>query len=107
LFDLLYGNLCRILRFTEYNFGMPEIAPPYYADANTLDSANNNIPLSDFFSVSNQRNFTIINNFPYGPNFLQDLLRDFTEWGLPSADRPGRNVGGGGIDGQGGLLSIV
>jgi hypothetical protein len=50
---------------------MPEIAPPYYADANTLDSANNNIPLSDFFSVSNQRNFTNINNLPYGPNFFR------------------------------------
>jgi phospholipase C len=60
-----------ILSFTEYNFGMPEIAPPYYADANTLDSANNNIPLSDFFSVSNQRNFTNINNLPYGPNFFR------------------------------------
>jgi phospholipase C len=55
-----------ILRFTEYNFGMPEIAPPYYADANTLDSANNNVPLSDFFSTSNQRSFTSIRT-PYNP----------------------------------------
>jgi phospholipase C len=55
-----------ILRFIEYNFGMLEIAPPYYADANTLDSANNNVPLSDFFSTSNQRSFTSIST-PYNP----------------------------------------
>jgi hypothetical protein len=45
---------------------MPEIAPPYYADANTLDSANNNIPLSDFFSTNNRRNFASIST-PYNP----------------------------------------
>jgi hypothetical protein len=59
-----------ILRFTEYNFGMSEIAPPYYADANTLDSANNNIPLSDFFSTSNQRSFTSINTI-YDPGVFR------------------------------------
>jgi phospholipase C len=56
-----------ILAFTEYNFGMQPIAPPFYADANTLDSVNSNVPLSDFFSLSNQRNFTNIST-PYPPS---------------------------------------
>jgi hypothetical protein len=45
---------------------MPPIAQPYYADFNTLDSANGNLPLPDFFSLSNQRSFTPITT-PYNP----------------------------------------
>jgi phospholipase C len=43
-----------ILRFTEYNFGLPFIdqTPDHgYADQNPLDGQNGNIPLSDFFSL--------------------------------------------------------
>jgi Phosphoesterase family len=40
-----------ILAFTEYNFNLPKIAPPLYADNNTIDSFNGNVPLSDFFSL--------------------------------------------------------
>jgi phospholipase C len=60
-----------ILAFIEYNFGMPPIAKPYYADYNALDGANGNIPLSDFFSLSNQRSFTNINT-SYNAQFFED-----------------------------------
>jgi hypothetical protein len=49
-----------ILAFTEYNFGMSFIdqsGKKGYADFNALDGANQNIPLSDFFKLSDQRNF--------------------------------------------------
>jgi phosphoesterase family protein len=51
-----------ILAFTENNFTMPFIDLPDkgYADYNALDRANNNVPLSDFFNVNNQRTFTNI-----------------------------------------------
>ena len=66
-----------ILAFTEYNFGMTFIdlsGDKGYADYNALDwSADHkaHVPLSDFFSVSNQRNFT---NIPtaYPPSFFQN-----------------------------------
>jgi len=60
-----------ILAFIEYNFGMQQIAPPFYADANALDGAKGNIPLSDFFSLSNQRSFTNINT-SYNAQFFED-----------------------------------
>lgn len=60
-----------ILAFIEYNFGMQKIAPPYYADNNALDGANGNIPLSDFFRLSNQRNFTNITT-PYAASFFEN-----------------------------------
>jgi hypothetical protein len=56
-----------ILAFTEYNFGMPPIAKPYYADFNALDGANGNVPLSDFSLLNNQRTFTNIST-PYPPS---------------------------------------
>jgi hypothetical protein len=56
-----------ILRFTELNLGMQLIDSPYYADANAPDGANGNVPLSDFFSLSNQRSFTPIAT-PYPPS---------------------------------------
>jgi len=53
-----------ILRFTEYNFGMPyidESGDNGYADQNAPDNQNGNIPLSDFFSLyPNQRTFVPI-----------------------------------------------
>lgn len=57
-----------ILAFTEWNFNFnPQfVAEPYYADYNALDWGpdRNNIPLSDFFSLSGQRAFTPIST-PY------------------------------------------
>jgi phospholipase C len=51
-----------ILAFTEYNFGMPYIdaADKGYADYNAPDNQKGNVPLSDFFSLSNKRSFTNI-----------------------------------------------
>ena len=50
-----------ILAYIEWNFGMPPIAPPGYADANAPDG-NGNTPLSDFFPlpVGQGRSFTSI-----------------------------------------------
>jgi phospholipase C len=63
-----------ILAFTEYNFGMPSIAPPYYADFNAPDGANGHVPLSDFFG-SGTRTFTTIST-PYPSSFFQDYYAD-------------------------------
>jgi len=54
-----FGSL---LAFTEYNFGMPYIdaANNGYADYNAPDNQQGNVPLSDFFSLSNPRSFTNI-----------------------------------------------
>jgi hypothetical protein len=65
-----------ILAFTEHNFNFspPFIDAPYYADYNAPDwSADHEtvVPLSDFFSLSNQRSFTNITNLPYGPSFFK------------------------------------
>jgi len=49
-----------VLAFTENNFNMPQIAPPYYADVNALDNVPPNVTLSEFFNVNNQRGFTNI-----------------------------------------------
>jgi hypothetical protein len=38
-----------------------------YADLNTLDGASGNVPLSDFFKLSNQRSFTSIST-PFPPS---------------------------------------
>jgi phospholipase C len=59
-----------ILAFTEYNFGMPSIAPPYYADVNSPDHAHGNVPLSDFFG-NTPRAFTSITT-PYPDTFFED-----------------------------------
>jgi hypothetical protein len=59
-----------ILRFTELNFGMPNIdqsGDSGYADLNTLDGASGNVPLSDFFKLTNQRSFTPITT-PFPPS---------------------------------------
>jgi len=40
-----------ILAFTEFNFNLPKIASPVYADNNALDAVGTNIPLSDFFPL--------------------------------------------------------
>jgi hypothetical protein len=60
-----------ILAFTEWNFNFnPQfVAEPYYADYNALDwgPGRNNIPLSDFFSLSSRRTFTPIST-PYPPS---------------------------------------
>jgi hypothetical protein len=71
-----------ILAFTEYNFGMPQIAPPFYADANAPDNQNGNVPLSEFFRLRDQRNFTNIstdkpytyfeNHSQYDPTWAPD-----------------------------------
>ncbi|HEV8048379.1 MAG TPA: alkaline phosphatase family protein [Terriglobales bacterium] len=49
-----------ILRFTEYNFGMPYIASPSYADYNAPDNQQGNVPLSDFFPLTTARPFVSI-----------------------------------------------
>jgi phospholipase C len=61
-----------ILAFTEYNFGMPFIdaADKGYADYNAPDNQHGNVPLSDFFSLSNKRSFTNIAT-PQPFNFFQ------------------------------------
>jgi phospholipase C len=72
-----------ILRFTEHNFTMPQIAPPYYADANAPDlQPPGNIPLSDFFPlplnqprpfvpISTQKDFNYFRNFHvYNPGWV-------------------------------------
>ena len=60
-----------ILAFTEWNFGMPPIAQaPGYADSNAPDGLNGNIPLLDFFSLSNRRDFTAIST-PYSAEFFE------------------------------------
>jgi hypothetical protein len=64
-----------ILAFTEYNFGIPAIAPPLYADFNAPDGVNGNLPLSDFFNLANQRGFTSIST-PYAPSFFQDYYKN-------------------------------
>jgi phospholipase C len=66
-----------ILAFTEYNFNLPKIAPPLYADNNTIDSFNGNVPLSDFFSLytgsgSIGRPFVQIPITQYPPSFFQN-----------------------------------
>ena len=63
-----------ILAFTEYNFGtkfIDQSGDNGYADANALDGAQGNIPLSDFFSLNSQRNFTNITT-PYAPSFFEN-----------------------------------
>ncbi len=42
-----------ILKYTEWNFGMPEIAAPRYADHNAPDNIPPYVPLSDFFPLWN------------------------------------------------------
>jgi hypothetical protein len=61
-----------ILAFTEYNFNMPFIdvsGDKGYADFNALDWSPDHkttVPLSDFFGLNNQRNFTgITTEKPY------------------------------------------
>ena len=61
-----------ILAFTEYNLGMQFVDLPDkgYADYNALDWSTDHkthVPLSDFFSLSNQRGFTSIST-PYPPS---------------------------------------
>ena len=81
-----------ILAFTEYNFGMPPIAKPFYADFNALDGANGNVPLSDFFLLNNQRTFTNIST-PYPPSRFTGCSQRFrTE---PALCRPGRTAASG------------
>lgn len=52
-----------MLRFTELNFGLPQIAPvghlDEYADINAPDAQNGHVPLSDFFQAP-YRSFTNI-----------------------------------------------
>jgi phospholipase C len=77
-----------ILAFTEYNFGMPFIdqsGDNGYADYNAIDRANGNIPLSDFFSLSNQRNFTNITT-PYSPSFFENYYVSFAPYAPPGPD---------------------
>jgi phospholipase C len=77
-----------ILAFTEYNFGMPNIdqsGDKGYADLNALDSANGNIPLSDFFSLSNQRTFTSI-PVVYQPDFYEDYYVNNTTYSPTGPD---------------------
>ena len=66
-----------ILAFTENNFGMSYVARPYYADYNAPDRGplNQNIPLSDFFSLSNQRNFTNIST-PYPASLFEGYYQN-------------------------------
>jgi len=64
-----------ILAFTEYNFGIGFIDQSGdlgYADYNAPDwgPSRNNIPLSDFFSLNNQRGFTYINT-PKAPGYFE------------------------------------
>jgi hypothetical protein len=61
-----------ILAFTEYNLGMQFVDLPHkgYADYNAPDWSTDHkahVPLSDFFSLSNQRSFTGIST-PYPPS---------------------------------------
>lgn len=77
-----------ILAFTEYNFGMPFIdqsGDNGYADYNAIDRANGNIPLSDFFSLSNQRNFTNITT-PYSPSFFENYYVSFAPYAPTGPD---------------------
>jgi phospholipase C len=65
-----------ILNFTEYNFNLNRIAPPYYADNNAPDAVNGNQPLSDFFglwtsSTSVGRPFVQIPIIRYPASFFQ------------------------------------
>ena len=53
-----------ILAFTEWNFGMQKIAPPYYSDNNAPDGQQGNTPLLDFFNLTWQRTFTPITPLP-------------------------------------------
>ncbi len=62
-----------ILAFTEWNFGLQFIdqsGDNGYADRNAPDGADGNVPLSDFFSLSNPRNFTAIST-PYSAGFFE------------------------------------
>lgn len=65
-----------ILAFTEFNFDLPQIAAPSYADANTLDAVGGNIPLSDFFPLCVPtcagRSFHQIDVTNYPASFFQD-----------------------------------
>ncbi len=58
-----------ILAFTERNFGMANITYPekLYADANAPDVLGGNLPLLDFFQLSQPRQFVSvsINNNPW------------------------------------------
>jgi phospholipase C len=77
-----------ILKFTEYNFGLNFIdqsGDNGYADRNALDGANGNIPLSDFFSLSNQRNFTSI-PVVYQPDFYEDYYINNTTYSPTGPD---------------------
>jgi hypothetical protein len=65
-----------ILAFTEWNFGMGQIAPPYYADANAPDGASGNVPLSDFFDLSWKRSFTSIST-PYSASFFEGYYANY------------------------------
>jgi len=66
------------LAFTEFNFGLSQIAKPLYADYNALDwgSLRNNIPLSDFFSLytgsGSGRPFVQIPVTNYPPSFFEN-----------------------------------
>jgi len=76
--DTYLHDFGSILRFTEYNFGLPLIdqGPDHgYADQNALDGQGESIPLSDFFPLwtgqnSAGRQFVEIST-PYPPNFFQ------------------------------------
>ena len=77
-----------ILRFTEYNFGMNLIdqsGDNGYADANALNGANQHIPLSDFFSLGNQRNFAKI-PVVYQPDFYEDYYMNNPSYPPPGPD---------------------
>jgi hypothetical protein len=66
-----------ILNFTEFNFGLPKIASPNYADSNALDSVGGtHVPLSDFFPLCTttcaSRSFYPIPVTNYPASFFQN-----------------------------------
>jgi len=79
------------LAFTEYNFGLPFIDLPDkgYADYNAPDwgSKRNHIPLSDFFSLSSQRDFTHIPT-PFGPDFFRKYYTTLVNGVYPTPTGP-------------------
>jgi len=67
-----------ILAFTENNFGLSPIDQSTdngYADRNAPDNVPPYVPLSDFFSLSNQHNFTSIST-PYPASFFESYYHN-------------------------------
>jgi len=79
-----FGSL---LAFIENNFTLGHIAAPGYADANAPDGGNNNIPLSDFFTLTTPRDFVPISS-GHSADFFTNYFTVYAPGEVPAGPDP-------------------